>query len=114
MGAAIPHDLAWRSSHYLAVYGVLVAFEDSGIRQLPPGTEGVLGRAEAYFARSGDRAAAGRIAAMSILVFRLRQALLSRAEADYARVRIELAERARDWLLAAPMFPKDPPLELVA
>lgn len=114
MGAMIPQDMAWRSSHYLAVYGVLAAFMDSGIRQLPPGTEGILGRAEAHFFRAGDRDAAARIAAISILVFRLRQALLARAEAEYAEVRMTLTERTRDWLLAAPLFPKDPPLELVA
>lgn len=114
MGAAIPHDLAWRSSHYHAVYGVLADFLDSDMRHLTPGIDGVLGRAQSHFDRLGDRATAIRLAGISLLVFRLRQALMARADADYAALRTELAARARDWLLSAPLFPEHPPLELVA
>jgi len=107
-------DQAWQSSHYLAVYGVLLAFADSDARQLPAGTDGVLDRALAHFRRSGEQEAVARLEAISILLFRLRQALLARDEAGYDDCLIELAEHSRDWLMAAPMFPADSPLEVVA
>lgn len=112
MGAST--DQAWQSSHYLAVYGVLLAYADSDARQLPAGTDGVLDRALTHFRRSGEREAAARLEALSILLFRLRQALLARDENGYTECLNELAERSREWLLAAPMFPEDPPLEIVA
>jgi hypothetical protein len=114
MDGGISDDLAWRSSHYLAVYGVLTAYADSGLKQLPPGTDGVLVRAQNHFRRAGERAAIARLDAISVTLFRLRQTLLARAEADYDAARRELELAARDWLLGAPMFPQDPPLELVA
>lgn len=114
MGAMIPHDTAWRSSHYLAVYGVMMAYVDSGLKQLPPGTDGVLIRAQNHLRRAGDRAAIGRLDAISVTLFRIRQALLARDAADYDAARRALELAAREWLLGAPLFPRDPPLELVA
>lgn len=114
MDGGITDDLAWRSSHYLAVYGVLMAYADSGLKQLPPGTDGVLVRAQNHFRRAGDRAAIARLDAISVTLFRLQQALLARADAEYDAARRELELAAREWLLAAPMIPLDPPLELVA
>lgn len=114
MDAGVPDDLAWRSSHYLAVYGVLMAYADSGLKQLPPGTDGVLVRAQNHFRRAGDRIAIARLDAISVTLFRLQQALLARADAEYDAARRELELAAREWLLAAPMIPLDPPLELVA
>ena len=114
MGETIPHDLAWCSSHYDAVYGVLTAYLDSGLRHLPPGAEGVLGRAQMHFYRTGEVAAAARIDTISVVLFRLRQALWTRSESErHSSVR-QIEQFARDWLLAAPMFPEDAPLELVA
>ncbi len=103
---AIP-DHAWRTSHYAAVHDALTRFFDSGARRPAAGMEGAIGRAQAHFARAGERVALGRLEAISIAVFRLRQSLLARAEADFRAAERELADLARDWFLEAPMFPAE-------
>lgn len=100
-------DQAWRASHYAAVHDALTRFLDSDVRHLPAGADGVIGRAQLHFAREGDRAGLGRLEAISIAVFRLRQSLLARAETDFRAAERELAGLARDWLLEAPMFPAE-------
>ena len=103
---AIP-DHAWRASHYAAVHDVLTRFFDSGARRPAAGMEGAIGRALAHFAKGGDRAALGRLEAISIAVFRLRQSLLARADTEFRAAERELAGLARDWFLEAPMFPAE-------
>lgn len=100
-------DHAWRASHYAAVHDVLTRFFDSGARRPAAGMEGAIGRAQAHFARSGDRIALARLEAISIAVFRLRQSLLARTEAEFRATERELADLARDWFLEAPMFPAE-------
>ncbi|MBX3562329.1 MAG: hypothetical protein KF780_11015 [Sphingomonas sp.] len=100
-------DQAWRASHYAAVHCTLTRFLDSDARHLPAGTDGAIGRAQLHFAREGDRAALGRLEAISIAVFRLRQSLLARTEAEFRAAERELAGLARDWFLEAPMFPAE-------
>lgn len=114
MGVIDSFELAWRGSHHGAVHAVLTACLDAGIRRLPPGAEGVIGRAQSHFQRIGDQAALARLEAISITVFKLQQARLPGAAFDHDGLSGELAERTQDWLMAAPMFPADPPLELVA
>ncbi len=104
--SAIP-DHAWRASHYAAVHDMLTRFFDSCARQFPAGMEGAIGRAQAHFARAGDRAALGRLEAISIAIFRLRQSLLARTETEFRAAERELADLARNWFLEAPMFPAE-------
>lgn len=106
MESAAP-DFAWRASPYAAVHDALTRFFESGLCHPPAGMEGVIGRAQFQFARSGRAAVLGRLEAISIAVFRLRQALLARDEAGFRTVERELAQLARDWFLNAPMFPDE-------
>ena len=105
MRIAAAFDESWRTSHFAAVHDALTRFFDSGARRPAPGMEGAIGRAQLHFARTGDRAALARLENISIAVFRLRQSLLARAEAEFRAAERELAELARDWFLEAPMFP---------
>lgn len=114
MGALDSLEMAWRGSHHGAVHAVLTACLDDGLRRPPPGAEGVIGRAQSYFQRVRDAAALARLVPISILIFKLQQARLSGAAFDLAALNRELDERARDWLLAAPMLPAATPLELAA
>lgn len=102
---AIP-DQAWRESHYATVHDALTRFFDSRLRHPPAGMDGTIGRAQFHFVRSGDAAVLARLEAISISIFRLRQSLLTRAEADFRAAERELARLARDWFLNAPMFPE--------
>lgn len=114
MHVALAPDEAWRTSHFAAVHDALTRFFDSGARRPAAGMEGAIGRAQLHFARTGDRVALRRLEIISIAVFRLRQALLARAEAEFRAAERELAELARDWFLEAPMFPSHIPARRAA
>lgn len=105
MESSAAPDRAWRASPYAAVHDVMTRFFESGLRHPPAGMEGAIGRAQFHFARAGNAAALARLETISIALFRLRQALLARAEADFRAAERELARLARDWFLDAPMFP---------
>lgn len=107
MDASAAPDHAWRASHYAAVHDAMTRFGESGLRHPPAGMDGAIGRAQLHFAREGDRVALARLKTISIALFRLRQALLARAEADFRAAERELARLARDWFLDAPMFPPE-------
>ncbi|MDQ8757813.1 hypothetical protein RCO27_16425 [Sphingosinicella sp. LHD-64] len=109
MGAIHISEQAWQGSRYGAVHGALQRLLDSDARLLPPGTEGVIGRAQYHFARIGNQAAAARLESISIALFRLRWAHWTRREADLRDVGQELGALAEQWFLAAPMLPGESP-----
>lgn len=108
MGMGESSDRCWRGSHHAAVYAVLTALLDSATGQPIPGTEGVIGRAQAYFLSIGDRPALQRLDAVSVILFGFLQARRAGDEACMTEARARLDAYARDWLLDAPMFPGSP------
>lgn len=115
MAAIHPYDQAWQRSHYGAVHGALAGLRESGLRTPPPGTEGVIGRAQYHFARTGDKRAAARLEVISTTLFRLRWAQWMRREADLRESVQTLETLAEQWLLEAPMIlPEHATLDHVA
>lgn len=104
MGALHPHEQAWQDSHYCAVHGALQRLCESTGSALPPGTEGVIGRAQFHFSSAGDVGAAGRLEAISTTLFRLRWAKWTGREAELRESERKLHTLAEQWLLEAPMI----------
>ncbi len=107
MASIHSHERAWQSSPYGAVHGVLTRLRESEGHALPPGTEGVIGRAQFHLAKAGDEGAAARLDAISTTLFRLRWAHWTRREADLCDSAQALEALAEQWLLEAPMIPSD-------
>lgn len=90
-----------RAQRHGAVYRALTGATD---RTVAPGLEGAIGRAQVFYARLGDADALALLAAISLAVFRLRQALFAGDAEACAAQREILAAAARDWLYHAPLF----------
>jgi hypothetical protein len=94
---------AARAGLHQAVHRVLATEAASTARPPAPGTDGVIGRAQFHYDCLGDCEAVALLERMNIALFRLRQALLSGAEADYQAQRAELKRLAGEWLYQAPL-----------
>lgn len=98
-------EQTWCNGYYSAVHERLLLFLESGIRRLPPGTEGVVVRAQAHFGGIGDSAAVARLEAISLALVRIHRAIWTGDDEDFVRQSQRLDEAARAWFAAAPMFP---------
>lgn len=90
-----------RASRHGAVYRALAATPGHGVT---PGIEGAIGRAQALYQNLGDRDALALLAAISLTVFRLRQALFAGDHAECTAQREKLAAFAPQWLYLAPLL----------
>ena len=104
MGTLLAHEQTWQNSHYCAVHGALQRLCDSTGSALPPGTEGVIGRAQFHFANVGDAGAEKRLEAISTTLFRLRWAKWAGRDAELRESERKLHTLAEQWLLEAPMI----------
>jgi hypothetical protein len=98
-------EAIWCNGYYSAVHERLLLFLESGIRRLPPGTEGVVVRAQAHFGGIGDAGAVARLEAISLSLVRIQRAIWAGDEGDFERQAQRLDEAARAWFAHAPMFP---------
>lgn len=94
---------AARAGLHDAVQRTLAAEAASGARPPAPGTDGVIGRAQFHYDCLGDCEAVALLEQMNLAIFRLRQALLAGAEADYQAQRRELKRLSGLWLYHAPL-----------
>jgi hypothetical protein len=99
--ATIHQDAAIRAGHHAAVYCRLKAAAAAADRPLPRGTEGAIGRAQSDY--HGDPEAAALLREINVAVFRLRQAILTGAEAETRAQRESLDRLAGAWLYHAPL-----------
>jgi hypothetical protein len=94
---------AARAGLHEAVHRVLATEANAAKRPPAPGTDGVIGRAQFHYDCLGDVEAVALLEQMNLAVFRLRQALLVGAEADYQAQRAELKRLSGLWLYHAPL-----------
>ncbi len=104
-GADIRTDeiAAARAQLHACVHRALATELCSTARPPAPGTDGVFGRAQFHYDCLGDGEAVTLLEQMNIVMFRLRQALLSGDEADYQAQRSALKRLSGDWLYQAPL-----------
>ena len=102
MQDAVQQLAAARAGHHAAVYCRLTAAATAADRPLPRGTEGAIGRAQSDY--HGEPEAAALLREMNVAVFRLRHAILTRAEAETQVQRDTLGRLAGEWLYFAPLF----------
>ena len=92
------------TSLHIAVHRILTIHACENLRMIERGTEGMIGRAQCHFDRSGDSQALGLLARSNVALFRLRQALRSSDKAEAAAQRAELLCIADDWREQTPLF----------
>jgi hypothetical protein len=92
-----------RAGLHAVVHRTLATEARSRQRPPAPGTDGIFGRAQFHYDCLGDGEAVALLEKMNLVIFRLRQALLSGDEAAYREQRSALKGLSAAWLYHAPL-----------